>query len=186
MQLTIGNKDYDVKFTFASLLAWRDLAKQQTDGKGLDDSDVYDHLFTGLANNNPMAATQVLYGGLAHMKTRPSFQKVFDAVNDLLNDMTAEELCTKVVGEIGAAGFFKAQLHQWMTTLESARSVAQEMGKQMDVPAKDATKEELDKYNETMYQLGYQESTARTLFDAMSSKINGTEATSSQPDSEQE
>ncbi|WP_054651356.1 hypothetical protein [Lacticaseibacillus pantheris] len=73
-----------------------------------------------------------------------------------------------------------------MTTLESARSVAQEMGKQMDVPGKDATKEELDKYNETMYQLGYQESTARTLFDAMSSKINGTEATSSQPDSEQE
>lgn len=121
MQLTINDKAYDIKFNFASLLAWRDTILD-ADSKKQDDDDIYDQMFTALVNGEPLALTQVLYGGLAYLgNDKPSYNDAFEAMSDLMNETYPDDLAGQVLAELDNNGFFKAQLKHWRQLMENLK-----------------------------------------------------------------
>lgn len=184
MDLTLNGNAVAVKYNFASLLAWRDILKD--DAK--DDSDIYDDLITGLINDDPMVTTQTIYGGLAYLDVKPTFGTVFDAVSELLGTMAPKELSTTVLQELNQNGFFGAQIKHWKANMDNYKVALNESLKILEKkePAKNAKKEDKEAYNQK-YMEGVQARLGiESSLELLGDKLNPTENTSSQPEDSQE
>lgn len=142
-----------IKYNFASLKTWRDQFK----GEGVDtDDDVYDNLFIGLVNSDPMAIVKALYGGLAYLDIKPTFDDTFEAVSDLFDKTDPDELSAQILVDISSEGFFRLAMKKWRNIFEKLQEYSK---KSLDSlveptkPAKNAKAGKLEEYTKKMEAL---------------------------------
>ena len=142
-----------IKYNFASLKTWRGQFK----GEGVDtDDDVYDNLFIGLVNSDPMVIVKALYGGLAYLDIKPTFDDTFEAVSDLFDKTDPDELSAQILVDISSEGFFGLAMKKWRNIFEKLQEYSK---KSLDSlteptkPAKNAKAGKLEEYTKKMEAL---------------------------------
>lgn len=146
MDLTMNGNSVAIKYNFASLKTWRDQFK----GEGVDtDDDVYDNLFIGLVNSDPMTIVKALYGGLSHLDIKPTFDDTFEAVSDLLDKTDPDELSAQILVDISSEGFFRLAMKKWRNIFEKLQEYSKKSLESLmepTKPAKNAKAAKLEEY----------------------------------------
>ena len=174
MQLKFGNKERQVKFNFASLSLWEEKIVN-SDGKKQEDSEIFDALFTGLVQKNPRTLVNILNGGLAHLgKDKPTYSEVFDAASDLMGSEGIDKLTQDLMAELTANGFFKGSMKQWINSIERQIKGYNKFFKELKKPAKNAPKEEKERYDNLIQRYNLLKDQSKPLLDEFDKMLKDT------------
>lgn len=174
MQLKFGNKERQVKFNFASLALWEEKIVN-SDGKKQEDSEIFDALFTGLVQKNPRTLVNILNGGLAYLdKDKPTYSEVFDAASELMSSEGIDKLAQDLMAELTANGFFKGSMKQWINSIERQIKGYDKFFKELKKPAKNAPKEEKERYDNLVQRYNLLKDQSKPLLDEFDKMLKDT------------
>ncbi|WP_394267730.1 tail assembly chaperone [Limosilactobacillus vaginalis] len=177
MELKINDKEFQTKFNFASLSLWEEKIVDN-DGNKQDDTEIFDALFTGLVQKNPRTLVNILNGGLAYLgKEKPKYSEVFDAVSNIMGEEDIDKLAQNLMAELTANGFFKGSMKQWINSIERQIKGYDKFFKELKKPAKNAPKEEKERYDNLTQRYNLLKDQSKPLLDEFDKMLKDTEIT---------
>lgn len=174
MELTVNNKELQLKFNFASLSLWEEKILD-SEGNKQDDAEMFDAIFTGLVQKSPRMLVNIINGGLAYLKNdKPSYSEVFDAASDIMGSEGIDKLAQDLMAELTANGFFKGSMKQWINSIERQIKGYDKFFKELKKPAKNAPKEEKERYDNLVQRYNLLKDQSKPLLDEFEKMLKGT------------
>lgn len=174
MELTVNNKELQLKFNFASLSLWEEKILD-SEGNKQDDAEMFDAIFTGLVQKSPRMLVNIINGGLAYLNNhKPSYSDVFDTVSELMGSEGVDKLAQDLMAELTANGFFKGSMKQWINSIERQIKGYDKFFKELKKPAKNAPKEEKERYNNLVQRYNLLKDQSKPLLDEFEKMLKGT------------
>ena len=174
MELTVNNKELQLKFNFSSLSLWEEKILD-SEGNKQDDAEMFDAIFTGLVQKSPRMLVNIINGGLAYLKNdQPSYSEVFDAVSELMGSEGVDKLAQDLMAELTANGFFKGSMKQWINSIERQIKGYDKFFKELKKPAKNAPKEEKERYDNLVQRYNLLKDQSKPLLDEFEKMLKGT------------
>ena len=174
MELTVNNKELQLKFNFSSLSLWEEKILD-SEGNKQDDAEMFDAIFTGLVQKSPRMLVNIINGGLAYLKNdKPSYSEVFDAVSELMGSEGVDKLAQDLMAELTANGFFKGSMKQCINSIERQIKCYYKFFKELKKPAKNAPKEEKERYDNLVQRYNLLKDQSKPLLDEFEKMLKGT------------
>ena len=174
MELTVNNKELQLKFNFSSLSLWEEKILD-SEGNKQDDAEMFDAIFTGLVQKSPRMLVNIINGGLAYLKNdKPSYSEVFDAVSELMGSEGVDKLAQDLMAELTANVFFKGSMKQWINSIERQIKGYDKFFKELKKPAKNAPKEEKERYDNLVQRYNLLKDQSKPLLDEFEKMLKGT------------
>ena len=177
MELTVNNKELQLKFNFSSLSLWEEKILDSESNKQ-DDAEMFDAIFTGLVQKSPRMLVNIINGGLAYLKNdKPSYSEVFDAVSELMGSEGVDKLAQDLMAELTANGFFKGSMKQWINSIKRQIKGYDKFFKELKKPTKSATPEEKKNYQQMVRRYQLLKDQSKPLLDEFDKMLKDTETT---------
>ena len=117
----------------------------------------------------------IINGGLAYLKNdKPSYSEVFDAVSELMGSEGVDKLAQDLMAELTANGFFKGSMKQWINSIERQIKGYDKFFKELKKPAKNAPKEEKERYDNLVQRYNLLKDQSKPLLDEFEKMLKGT------------